>query len=379
MTEAYDIRVVDDPIALRDLCARLCQLPRLGLDTEFHAEHRYWPELMLVQLAEPDGPVWLIDARRLNDLTPLGPVLEKVEIVVHGGQQDVALMRRATGSVPPRLIDTQRAAAFLGLGFPTRLPTIARALLGRDIEKAVGLSDWTTRPLTARQREYAAEDAVLTLQLTVELERRLTARGRWRWAVEASAETVTEALDEPDDASHWLGWDIASALDDTERAALQALLDWREEVGKALNQPVRSVLSDGLALDLARRRPVSLEDLQDNRRLPASLARRHGRALLEVLQRAATTTTRPPEPPSPPQVLFAQALELWAAIVERELEVPRSLILPRALALRVARRGLGALQGWRGELARQGGLDAFLDGRRRIGVAGDLIALTPEP
>lgn len=373
MPERYDIRLIEDAAALRELCARLVDLPRLGLDTEFHAEHRYWPDLMLVQLAEPGGPVWIIDPRRIVDLTPLGRVLERVEIVVHGGQQDVALMRRATGAVPTRLLDTQRCAGLLGLGYPTRLPLIARALLGREIQKAVGLSDWTVRPLTQRQRVYAAEDAVLTLELVEALEARLRARGRWAWAIESSALTIDEALSEPDESRAWLSWDIASSLEEVERSALQALVDWREEVGRANNQPARAVLSDGLALDLARRRPNTLDELAENRRLPASLVKRHGRVMLEVIQHALASGAPAPTPAPADLVLRAQVLELWASLVERDHEVARALLLPRSLAIQVAREGGSALRGWRAELARAAGLDALLAGRDKIAILADRV------
>lgn len=348
MGDAADIRLVDDERSINAMVDSLAGSPRLGLDTEFHAEHRYRPSLMLVQIAAPDGRVWVVDARACN-VRPLGTLLERVPVVVHGGAQDVEILFRATGVLPIQLLDTQRAAALLGQGFPARLGAVVQQTLGRKLDKSAGMTDWSMRPLSSRQLEYAAVDARVLLPLASALEESLRARGRHDWWLAASQEVVDEVRNGPADTDVWMGWDIASQLDDDERRAMSALFAWRELTGRELDQPPRQVISDAIALDLARRRPTTLGELTENRRIPQGLIRRYGAAIIAELRRVALAAPPAPAPPQPEQVLVAQLLEIWAATEERRTGIARSLALPRALSTRIVMEGPQVLEGWRAE------------------------------
>lgn len=373
MVERSELRLVDSEAAMVAMLEALESVHRVGIDTEFHAEHRYRPELMLVQIAAPDGRVFVVDPRATS-LQPLAALLERSELVLHGGSADVELLQRATGRGPRVALDTQRAAGLLGQGYPSRLGAVALGTLGVALDKGAGLTDWSVRPLSVRQLQYAAVDARILLPLAEALERRLAERGRLGWAREASAEIVAEAS--PAESTAWMGWDIAGQLDEEERRALHALFQWRDATGRALDQPPRGVLSDGLALDLARRRPLTLGELVENRRIPQGLVKRHGAALLGELRRAREDRSPPPSPPSAEQLLRASTLELWATVQEREQGIARALALPRSLALRVATEGASALQGWRAEALGAGVAD-LLGGRSALAFspAGDVCAI----
>ena len=341
-----EIRLIDSPELLGPLALRLAEAPRLGVDTEFHAEHRYEPELLLLQIAEPDGPVWLIDPRTC-DLRPLGAALSTVPLVVHGGEQDVALLTRATGQPPTAVFDTQVAAGMVGLGFPARLGDLCEEVLGLELDKEAGLSDWTRRPLSARQVRYAAADATVLVLLAEALEALLAERGRASWAWEASGEAAGLVAAAGITSQEWLRWEVAWRMREEERAALHALHLWRDEVGRERNQAPRSVLSDGLALDIARRSPRSMDALSDNRRMPPSLVRRHGNAILDVLR--AVSTDRGPTPPPTEAAVVERGLQAWAGVLERKTGIARSLALPPALSWHVAEQGPEVVTGWRRE------------------------------
>lgn len=363
MVDRTDLRLVYSERDILALVDTLSSAPWLGVDTEFHAEHRYRPELMLVQLASPDGAVWVLDPRA-SDLRPLGALLERTTVVVHGGAQDVELLHRATGVFPRDIFDTQRAAAMLGMGYPARLGVLVQGALGQRLDKGAGLTDWSLRPLSVRQLQYAAEDARILLPLATELRTRLGACGRLEWAASASGELVEE-LSQPPDLDIWMGWDIASALDEDERRALHALFQWREETGRSMDQPPRQMLSDSLALDIARRRPLTLGELTENRRIPQGLVKRHGAAITTVLRRLLEEPGPAPTPPRPDVLLRAQVIELWASARERSTGLARSLLLPRALSLKVAAEGASALRGWRA-LAVGRDLSDLLEGRAAL-------------
>jgi len=377
--ERTDLRLVSDEAALNAMLRALEGADRIALDTEFHAEHRYKPALMLVQIASPDGRIWIVDPKAVP-LHPLGPLLERALVVVHGGAQDVELLHRATKTIPARLFDTQRAGGLVGLGYPSRLGALLGRTLGRPIDKGAGLTDWSTRPLTPRQIEYAAADAAVLLPLAEALERRLAEVGRLEWARAASDELVAESIGRPPDTDSWMGWDIAHLLDDDERKALAALFRWREGMGSDNDQPPRQVLSDALALDLARRRPMTLGELTENRRIPQGMIRRFGSEILGVLRRVAQDPTPAPSPPGPDQLLLTSALELWAGVHERQTGLARHLVLPRGVAVRVAALGPEALDGWRGE-AIGPQVDALMNGRLALRVVAErqIEVLSAEP
>lgn len=362
------VSLVHDQASMAAMLAALEPVPRVAIDTEFHAEHRYRPELMLVQIAAPSGEVWVVDPRA-TDIRGLDVVLQRCEIVVHGGQQDIELLYRSTGALPPRLFDTQRAAALLGMGYPTRLGTVVQRALGEVLEKTASLTDWSTRPLSARQLQYAAEDARVLLPLARALEEGLTALGQAEWAWAASQELCADVHRVPPEVEAWLQWEVAATMDERERKAIQALFTWRDAAARSADQPPRQILSDALALDLARRRPSSLADLAENRRVPQGLIKRHGAPILATLKRAEADTSPAPNPPGADATLLAQLLDHWAAIQERDRGIARNLLLPRAVALRVAVEGAEALEGWRREALGEH-LNALLRGDHCIGVRG---------
>ena len=176
--------------ALRELAEGAWAAGRFALDTEFMGEGRYRTLLCLVQLATPQVPGMAERIELLDPLeegltaAPLSAVLAdpRVEVVVHAGRQDVALVRRRFGSEVRNVFDTQVAAGFAGLGAQTSYESLLAELLGVRIAKTAGFTRWDTRPLTAEQRAYAREDVVHLLELADELQRRLLELGRLEWA-----------------------------------------------------------------------------------------------------------------------------------------------------------------------------------------------------
>ena len=187
-----------------DLAERAAAGGRLAIDTEFVSERRYQALLCLAQVAVPDPDVpggvrtEVLDpiAHEL-DPAPLAEVLADpaIEIVVHAGRQDVAILRRSWNTEITNVFDTQIAAGFLGLGNQEGYESLVRKVLKVKLKGSEGFTRWDKRPLTEQQLEYAADDARLLLELGTELERRLTERGRLDWAREECL-VVSESNDE---------------------------------------------------------------------------------------------------------------------------------------------------------------------------------------
>src|SRR5947209_6385755 len=208
---------------------------RLGIDTEFMSEGRYRALLCLVQVAveDPDHPetpqIVLIDGLDSVDVTPLARLLadREVEVVLHAGRQDVAILRRAWNTEVTNIFDTQVAAGFVGASAQTGYGNLLGAMLGRRVGKTASYTRWDARPLTAEQLSYAAEDVAHLLELADEVQRRLRESGREAWARE-ECRRLESATDERDPNSAWERLPRIGQLDPRARAVARELAAWRE-------------------------------------------------------------------------------------------------------------------------------------------------------
>jgi ribonuclease D len=358
---------------------------RLAIDTEFVGERRYRTLLCLVQVAVPAGEksrVAVVDAIDATlDLEPLRAALEdpEVEVVVHAGRQDVALLRGRWGAQVNNVFDTQVAAAFAGLRAQAGYEGLLREVLGERLRKSASYTRWDTRPLTAEQIDYARADVVHLLDLAAELRRRLDERGRLGWALE-ECRALEQASDERDPDAIFERLPRIGGMDPAVRARARELVEWREQTAEREDRPAGSVLNDSALVEVARRRPDSVERLEQIRGVSAPTLHRRGRSLLAAVARGSA---RPPIPAEPrqrtvvadedgPLVALAEALVRARALEEQlayELLATRAELQRVVAAVRDGRSPEDArlLQGWRGELA-GAELVELLRGRRTLSV-----------
>jgi ribonuclease D len=370
------ITLVDTDRALNALLAALHDVEEVAVDTEFHAENRFVPKLMLVQIATRDGAVWVVDAVAV-DVSPLARALCGRRMVLHGGRVDVQLLHLRGGVWPRELLDTQRVAALVGRGYPTSLQALALDVLQVHVDKSATLTDWQRRPLTEAQVTYAAIDAAVLFPLLDRLRDDARQLGRGEWLGEVSAEVVEEA--ERPDPAPWVGWGIVPTLGEPERQVLDRLVRWRALQASAKDRPLHYVLSDGVALDLARRRPSTLEELSANRRIPQGLIHRHADEILFEIAEAARAPAVLPAVPTPSQLRLQRLLQVWAEALENSTKVAATLALPPTLARRVAAEGPGAITGWRRNFLGTS-LQRFWDGSSSLRIsASDGVIIEPSP
>ncbi|MEA2202340.1 MAG: ribonuclease [Solirubrobacteraceae bacterium] len=362
---------------------------RLALDTEFMGEGRYRTLLCLVQLAIPEDSglaerIMIVDPLAEGlDGAPLAAVLADpaIQIVVHAGRQDVALMRRRLGTEVRNVFDTQVAAGFAGLGAQASYDSLLAEILGLRVAKSASFTRWDARPLSPEQLAYAREDVVHLLELSGELERRLTALHRLEWARE-ECEPLERSSDERDLETIFARLPRISSLSASARPVARELVQWREQTAERQNRPVQSVLSDAALMEVAKRAPSSGGQLEKIRGVGGGNGR--GRRAEELLAAVRRGRERPPEPaperarqpPSRPDdaplVALSEALLRARA---READVAYELLAARAdlQAIVAAARTGGAeadvrtLRGWRRELVGEE-LLALLDGRVSLSV-----------
>ncbi|MFT4626720.1 MAG: ribonuclease D [Myxococcota bacterium] len=331
---------------------------RVAVDTEFHAEGRFLPELFLLQVRVPSGNTWMFDAKGDGGIRRLGPVLCGRPWVLHAGQQDLRILQAWFGALPDVVYDTQIAAGLLCERYPEGYASLVHRYLGSTIEKVERLSDWSARPLRPEQLAYAAADVQLLFALWDRLVEDLTALDRLSVVQAACADRLPPASPKTA-APSWRNLMAVPALDDPSVKALEALAAWRRTQAVDNNMPERSVLGDGLMIQLSRARPDSIRALRANRRMPKSVVRRHGEAIVGVMRAVAA------DPAPAPLVArfrtpewrrldwldcFAQCLardESWSA----NLVLPRPLLAELACATPLDRESLDARLGWRSALA----------------------------
>src|SRR5215207_7089534 len=173
-----------------ELAAQARAAGRLGIDTEFMGEGRYRALLCLVQVAveTPDGVrVGVLDPlTEAFDPAPLAAVLSdpEVQIVLHAGRQDVALLRREWDTEIHGIFDTQVAAGFAGLRAQLGYEALLNEMVAVRLRKSASFTRWDTRPLSAEQVGYAREDVLHLMELADALQSALLNRGRLGWALE---------------------------------------------------------------------------------------------------------------------------------------------------------------------------------------------------
>jgi ribonuclease D len=375
---------------IAELAEHAAEGGRLAIDTEFVSERRYQALLCLMQVAVPDpsakGGVRtevLDPLEGSPDFSPLAQVLAdpSVEVVLHAGRQDVAIMRRTLDTEVHNIFDTQVAAGFLGYGNQEGYESLVRKVLKVRLKGSEGFTRWDKRPLTPQQLEYAADDARLLLALGEELERRLDERGRLEWAREESR-SLEAVTDERDAARSYERLPRLGRLSESARGVALELVEWREAEARGADRAPGSVLPDQALVELARRTPHDKHGLEQIRGLPPQTLHRRSQALLAAIERGQGRTGPPPpselparDPADAPLVSLAQAL-----VRHRSMEsgVAVELIATQAeLSSLVSslRRGecanhIRVSHGWRGELVGDE-LKELVEGRRALSVNPD--------
>ncbi len=375
---------------IAELAERASSGGRIAIDTEFVSERRYQALLCLVQVAvhDPDAEdgvrTEVLDPLEGDlDFSPLASVLadRSVEVLMHAGRQDVAILRRSWNTEVTNVFDTQVAGGFLGFGNQEGYESIVRKVLRVKLKGSEGFTKWDRRPLTAQQLEYAGDDARLLLTLGEELERRLEERGRLEWAREESR-ALEDVRDERDADRSYEKLPRLGRLSDSARAVARELVEWREQEARTADRPPGAVLPDQALVELARRTPRDKSGLEQIRGLPPQTLHRRGDAIVAAIARGRERTppTPPPEasprdPADAPLVSLAQALvrhRSMEAGVAVELIATQSELATLVHSLRRGYNGdhVRVSHGWRRELVGEE-LGELVKGRRALSVGPD--------
>lgn len=346
---------------LAALCARLAEEPFVTVDTEFLRDKTYWPQLCLVQLASRREAVAIDPLAPGIDLDPLFALMANPAVlkVFHAARQDVEIFVQMAGAVPAPLFDTQVAAMVCGFGDAASYETLAGKLAGARIDKSSRFTDWSNRPLTDRQVEYALADVTHLRVVYDKLSQRLAKSGRADWLAEEMAvltNAATYRLD-PDQA-----WTRLKPRGGTPQFlnVLRAVAAWRETEAQKRNLPRTRLIRDESILELASQTPTTVEDLARSRSITRGQAEGAlGQSLLAAVKRGLEQpTSEAPrladrlEVPSGRAALIELLKVLLKANCERHQVAQRLVAVSSDLDLIACQEhpDVPAMRGWRYEI-----------------------------
>jgi ribonuclease D len=368
-------RIVDTDEQLDEVVDQLLDTDRYAIDTEFHRERTYYPQLALIQIAWP-GDLVLIDPIAV-DPEPLAEVFRStdVEAVLHACSQDLEVLELVAGAAPSRIFDTQIAAAFVGMRTPS-LASLHDQLLGLKLPKANRLTDWLRRPLEPEQQAYAASDVAHLLEIQDLLIDQLEDNGRLAWADDECELARTKGLSVRKPEEAWLRIKEARSLGARARTAAQQLAAWRERSAQDRNIPVRHVLPDLAIVALAQKAPSDPADVGRTRGLERrGVSKRDAAEIVEVISEAKDM---PPPPTQPrkanggPDLRPAVTLiAAWMSQYADDMNLDPAMLGSRSDIEEFVRSGESRLaHGWRHDLAGSA-IRSLLAGDAAVAFDGD--------
>jgi len=367
---------------LTTLIAELSSAPYLALDTEFLRDQTYYPKLCLIQVASPvvngESVEAIIDPLALGlDLAPFYELLKRPDIVkvLHAARQDIEIFYLQGGVLPHPLFDTQVAAMVCGFGDAASYETLARRIAHVEIDKSARFTDWSHRPLSNRQLEYALADVTHLRVIYEWMKAKLEKTGRYSWVAEEVAALQDPALYRLDPE---MAWRRLKPRGSSKRflATLAGIAAWREREAQARDIPRGRVLKDEALTEIAAHPPETPEALERIRAVPKGFANsKLGKGLIEALA-ASADAPAPEGAVSPParrrRDPSPAAIDLLKTLLRLRAEAAG--VAPRLIANaddieRLAVEdddGVPALTGWRAEVF---GNDAKLLRRGDLAIA----------
>lgn len=248
---------------LSAFCERAARFDAIAVDTEFLRERTYHPRLCLVQVATPDECV-VIDVIAIDNLAPLAILMrdEGTVKVFHACSQDMEVLNYTLGALPAPIFDTQVAAAFLGERMQASYNGMVHAFCGVTLPKSESLTDWSRRPLTPEQIEYALDDVRYLIKAYDVIMERLDKSGRASWVLDEIKPLTDRSHYVVDRRVAFKRVKRVNSLTRRQLAVARELAAWREARAEYSNIPRKWLMSDEVLIALSKRPPHDAASLR---------------------------------------------------------------------------------------------------------------------
>ncbi len=336
-----NVALIEDAAGLAALCARIGEVERVALDTEFHNERSYAARLMAVQLVVGDE-VAIVDPLRVRDLHPLADALAAKTVVGHALQSDLKIFADRFDRLPAAAFDTQLAAAFCGYGMSISLADLIADIVGIRLRKSQTVSDWSIRPLSPQQIDYLVDDVRHLFPLQDELIARLERSGRRSWFEDDARHLVDLERYRPDAERLYLRIPGAMRMNRRELGILREVAQLRDTLARERDVPLKYIIPDDVMAGIVSLRPAGRDDLAQLRRLDAGARKAYGDRIVAAVAAGvavpdADLPKKPARPAGADREAIVSALAVLAGGIAAENELPSGLLVTRAALERVAR------------------------------------------
>ena len=266
------MNIIKTTSELSKFCTYASKFDYLTVDTEFLRERTYYPKLCLIQLAIPsdqEANAVLVDP--LDNQLDLSPLYElflntNVVKVFHAARQDLEIFFHDKNIIPKPLFDTQLAAMVCGFGEQVGYETLVRSICKVNLDKSSRFTDWSLRPLTNSQKDYALADLTHLRQIYEYLKSELKQNKREGWVQEElnilkNPETY---ITRPNEA-----WKRIKTRSNSSKflGIVSKLAEFREKYAQQNDIPRNRVFKDDALMEIASLKPKSFDELSRSRLL----------------------------------------------------------------------------------------------------------------
>lgn len=312
------VTVITKTQHLSDLCTRLSQSPYVTVDTEFLREKTYYSKLCLIQIANNHESAIIDPLSPELNLSPLWDLMKNdtVTKVFHAGRQDLEIFYHMMGQLPQNLFDTQIAAMVCGFGEQVGYETLVQNIVKESLDKSSRFTDWSNRPLTDKQLNYAIGDVTHLRTIYDHLYKILSDNNRLHWLEEEFAALTSPATYVIESENIWQRLRTRGGKPEF-LVILKYIAWWREDFAKRKNLPRQRILRDDTLLDIAANAPQTINELQRIRGMPKGIATGHqGKQIIKTIAQALAS-----DKDSWPVVKKTKAPPQWVAPMADMLKV----------------------------------------------------------
>ncbi|NQY87822.1 MAG: ribonuclease D [Colwellia sp.] len=286
-------QLIEDEISLQKLCQQYSKAKVLAIDTEFVRTRTLYPRLGLLQIFDGEQ-LALIDPIAINDLSPFWQLLanENIIKVLHACSEDLEVFLTSANCKPVNLIDSQIIMSFLGHGLSMGYAAMVEHFTGVQLDKSESRTDWTKRPLTQKQLDYASADVDYLFQLYPKLIVEIEQAGRLDYAKQETQLLIERKFTAIDEDNLYRQIKLAWRLNPQQLNTLQYLARWRFQQAKKRDLPIGFVAKDHTLLAIAQYNPQNIEVMNKLQGAELLDLRHKGKAMLSIVKLASQTSER---------------------------------------------------------------------------------------
>ena len=284
--------LIDNDQALRDFAEACQKSSYMAVDTEFLREKTYYPKTCLIQIGI-EGTIAIIDPFPLSDLTPLARPLTDPNVlkIFHACTQDMEIILHETGVLPTPVFDTQIAATLLGKNQQASYALLVSQYCNVELTKKDSFTDWSRRPLSPSQIQYAADDVLYLPKIHEKMVEALREKNRLEWLSDAFEELSDPDRYVVDPYARYKKLKRVNQLKPRQLAAAREFAAWRELKAQARDIPRKWVVSDEQIVEACRREACTLDELYMVRGMRESLRTNEAREVIACIKKGINCPT----------------------------------------------------------------------------------------